>query len=258
MVDFGINPSTINSQAILKDGLKPVCFNMALEASVPQTTLAVANIIMKRADPALVIIGISPINFTGEENMTGELINSPWFQYQAGIFSPEGWLVDKSLVYRYWLSFRKLRNPEYRSEILNMNMLIDSQGFQIREKDNLIFEVQKFLKFPNFSLAEKDLLSFKKFISINSTKTKVIVIEMPVHPDFLPYYVQGSENGYQEIFVEPIEKILNDYDIAFIRTQPEIQNIVTADGWIDYAHLNDKGAGQFSRWLANILSNKSQ
>jgi hypothetical protein len=171
------------------------------------------------------------------------------------LFSTEGWLVENSLTYRYWLAFRKIRNPEYRSELTNMNMLIDEHGFQIRENDHIIFQVQKDVKFPKFNLVEKDRQAFQRILALNSETTKVIVIEMPVHPDFLPVYVQNGESGYEELFIQPIQKLLNEKKIPFIRTQSDIHKVVSLDGWIDYAHLNDKGAGQFSKWLADKLRN---
>lgn len=250
MVDFGLNPSILNSQSKLWGIQNPSCFNMALEAMMPETSSEIAGILKKRFNPAVIILGLSPVDFVGNEYVTRKFNSSHWFRYQAGIFSTEGWWIENSETYKYWLSFRKYRNPEYRSDVANLNLLIDHNGFQIREKDNQIFQVQKKLKFPSFGLAESDLSAFLHFMDINSKETQIIVIEMPVHPDFLPYYVPGGKEGYENLFIQPIQKTLDEKGIPFIRTQPYIADIVTPDGWIDYSHLNEKGANQFSQWLA--------
>ena len=235
----------------------PSCFNMALEAMMPETISDIVGILKRRFSPALIIIGISPIDFAGDDYITRNFGNSPWFLYQAGINSPEGWLIENSQSYKYWLAFKKYRSPEYRSDIKNQSMLIDTYGFQIRETDNKIFQVQQSVKFPDFSLAKNDFAAFKDLMSDPAQKARIIVIEMPVHPEFLPYYVPGGEKGYEDLFIHPIQMVLDKESIPFIRTQSQIMNIVTPDGWIDNAHLNEKGAEQFSSWLAYKLGNYS-
>jgi hypothetical protein len=253
MVDFGLNPSIFNSRSKLVGIENPSCFNMGLESMMPETSSELAEILKKHYNPAVIIVGVSPIDFAGSKYETRNFINSPWFRYQAGQFSPEGWWIANFESPGYWLSFLKYRNPDYRDQIANMNSLIDPDGFQIRENDHISIKVLEKVKYPEFAIGKPDLPGFVRFLDLNSTKTQIIVVEMPVHPDFLPYYVQGGEDGYEKFFIQPLESIVNQKGIPFIRSQPEISGMVSPDGWVDYAHLNDKGAGEFSLWLVNKL-----
>jgi hypothetical protein len=253
MVDFGLNPTILNSQPILRGNRYPVCFNMAQEFMMPETTSEFANILNKRSKPSLFILGVSPIDFVGGENITRKYVTSPWFKYQKGIESTEGWWIENSATYRYWLSFLKHQNPEFGNKIANMNLLIDPYGFQIRENDHILINVQKKVRLPDFAIREPDLSAFIRFLELNSTETQIIVVEMPVHPDFLQYYIPGGEEGYEEHFIQPIKMILDQKRIPFIRSQPQIASIISSDGWVDYGHFNEEGADQFSGWLVTEL-----
>jgi hypothetical protein len=253
MVDFGLNPSILNSQSKLMGVDNPSCFNMGLESMMPETSSELAAILKKHYNPAVIIVGVSPIDFSGSNYETRKYINSPWFRYQAGQFAPEGWWIANFESPGYWLAFLKYRNPDYRNQIANMNLLIDENGFQIRENDHISIKVLEKVKYPEFAIGKPDLPGFIRLLDLGSTKTRIAVVEMPVHPEFLPYYVQGGEEGYEKKFIQPITKLLKQKGIPFIRSQPEISGIVSSDGWVDYAHLNDKGAGEFSRWLVSKL-----
>ena len=255
MVDFGLNPSIFNSQPKLMGLRNPGCFNMALEAMMPETSFDIAKLLSVRKTPSLFIIGISAIDFAGKQYETRKFGISPWFQYLAGNFSMEGWMIDHSLVYKYWLSFKKYSNPIYLSELDNQRLLIDRFGHQLRQQGNGVYQVQPIVKLPDFQISQKDINGLIQIINLNSSATKIIVVEMPVNPDFIAYYVRGGETGYKNLFLEPVEILLKNKGVPFIQTQPIIADIVPPDGWIDDLHLNEKGAQLFSLWLVQIMNN---
>ena len=253
MVDVGLDPLILNSQSDLLGVENPACFNMGMSAMMPETSTVLADILNKRFNPSLMFLGVSPLDFTGKDFLTRKFNRSPWFLYQEGNSSSEGWLIDNSSTYRYWLAFNKYRNPAYRGELENQLLLIEPFGLQVRQKARGIFEVNPIQHLTEYQISQNDLNGLINFTKLDSSTLKVVVIEMPIHPDFLSYYVPGGEEGYEKYFIQPVQKVLDEHGILFVRTQPFIKSIVTPDGWRDQFHLSRKGADQLSQWLvANI------
>ncbi|MHC1784636.1 MAG: hypothetical protein AB9891_18090 [Anaerolineaceae bacterium] len=254
VVDYGLSPSVLNKQLADAGMQDPVCFNMGLRGMPSETTSEIASIIVKRSNPSLVILGVSPLDFADSNSVTRDFVNSPWFRYQKGIFSIEGSLIEHSMAYKYWLSFLKYRNPAYRGELENQLLLIDRYGLQAREESETVFQVDPDRKKIDFQISRRDMDGLLHIADMNSSTLRVIVVEMPVHPDLLPYYVLGGEGGYEEKFIQPIQKALDEKGIPFIRTQPQIKSIVSPNGWNDEIHLNEAGTEQFSHgWRRKFL-----
>jgi hypothetical protein len=255
MVDFGLDPVFFNRQPEIMGVNDPLCFNMALKAMKPELVAKIAPILVDRSKPSLLILGISPVDLTGGQSTIRKFVNAPWILYHEGKPSAEGWWIENSLTYRYWLSFLKYRDPAYRSDLKRQLQMIDRYGTQQEEPVSRIYQVKRALAFPDYEISENDLNGFLHTVDLNSPSMKVVVVEMPVHPDFLSYYIPGGEAGYEYQFLRPIQSELAAKGIPFIRTQPYIKNVVTPDGWKDELHLNRVGTEQFSRWLALEFGN---
>jgi len=250
MVDYGIDPDEIKTYKLSNNSIRPNCFNFALEALMPETSSILAKALINKHGLSSIVLGISAIDFAEKSFGTRNLNQIPWFQYLTGQNSFEGWLIDHFIIYRYFLSTNKYRVPYYQNETNNLKLMIDQNGQQIREKENTVYQVNPVIKIPDFTLYQPDVSGLASFGELRKNNIKITVIEMPVNPKFLPYYVQKGEKGYEDLFIKPIESLLQKENIQFVRSQPEVAQVVTPDGWLDYSHLNDKGATQFSRWLA--------
>ncbi len=255
IVDYGFDPSSMDGKKEFLGVQNPYCFNMALRGVRPNTNSAIAAILENRFEPELILIGLSPVDFAGENEIIREFKTSPWFLYQQGQYSIEGWMIDKSYFYRYWVSFLKYRNPAYRGELDNLRLLINDRGLQVRQKNKDIFEVKPAIQIPNFKITDEEINGLKRIAKLNNKSARVIVFEMPAHPDLIPYYVPGGMEGYEKLFVEPITEALKEYDIPFIRTQNEIHNVISPGGWQDQIHVNEIGSRQFSEWFVQRLTN---
>ena len=254
MVDYGFDPSTLDGKEGFAGLKEPHCFNMALRGMRPKTNSSVAAILQKRVKPKIILLGLSPIDFAGEVQTIGNYNSSPWFQYQFGNTSFQGWLIDNSRLYRYWLAFLKYRDPAYQNEMHNIRLLLNDRGLQIRQKSGDVFQVNPVLQIPNFTISPEDKKYLAKIAALNGDDVKVVVFEMPTNPDIMPYYVAGGVEGYERTFVEPVESVLKEYNIPFIRTQNEIEQVVPPEGWTDQLHMNDLGMRRFSVWFADKIS----
>ncbi len=126
-------------------------------------------------------------------------------------------------------------------------------GFQAREIDKELYIVNPVDNFINYQLSPEDLNGFMNIISQNNENVKVVVVEMPVHPDYLAYNISGGIESYNKLFLIPIEQLLKEKNIPFYPTQKNVGEIIDLDGWIDNIHLNEKGARQLSVWLADQM-----
>ncbi|GAP20367.1 hypothetical protein [Leptolinea tardivitalis] len=252
MVDYGISPSEINTFQLQTNIKRPNCFNFALEAVMPETSSIIAKAFINKYGIKTIILGISAIDFAGKPYLTRKINNIPWLNYITGYPSFEGQIIDQSIVYRYFIALGKYRDTNYQNETHNLNLLINNYGQQIRQNENSVYRVSpnRSVELPDYSLYQPDISGLKEFGEFQKQGIKIIVFEIPVHPNFLPYYVPQGEKGYEELFIRPIESILADENIPFIRSQPDVADIVSQNGWLDYSHLNEKGATEFSRWLA--------
>lgn len=253
MADFALDPALFNRQPEILGVNNPACFNMALKAMKPEVVGKITPILVDRYHTSLVIIGISPVDFTGGQATIRKFVSAPWIRYHEGGQSTEGWWIENSQVYRYWLSFMKYRDPAYRADIHRQLSMIDRNGTQQESQLLRIYEVKRAVAFPGYQISANDLDGLLSIADLNSQTMRVAVVEMPVHPDFLSYYIPGGEAGYEYQFLRPIQAALDAKKVTFIRTQPNIRDVVTPDGWKDELHLNRVGTEEFSRWLAARL-----
>jgi hypothetical protein len=68
---------------------------------------------------------------------------------------------------------------------------------------------------------------------------------MPV-PDTYFYFFDKDGVMYQA-FLDLVESSASKNQVMFIKTSG--LNLIPNDGWVDYAHVNTKGAAIFSEWL---------
>lgn len=254
MSDFGIDPHILNQKPVISGIGEPLCFNLALKAMKPELTAHIASFLVQNSNPSILILGISPLDFTGGQDMIRKFVHSPWLRYQDGQYSLEGWMVENLYTYRYWLSFLKYRDPAYRTDLKNQLVGIDSFGSQTIEDTGRTYTVLPEMEFADFDLKENDLVGLERISSLNSPEMKIIAVEMPIHPDYLSRYTCGGETGYEEHLIQPIQRILDAEEIPFIRSQKQIRDIVPTEGWKDYLHLNHSGKDKFSHWLAGELT----
>jgi hypothetical protein len=250
MVDQAIDPEIVIPSPNQVDQAN--CFNFGLQSMMPGTSSVFANALVKKYNIKTIILGISAVDLAGDYYLPRDFIYTPWFRYISGHQSFEGQLIDKSIVYRYLLSLKKYKNPDYQNMVIDLNQLITNHG-QNRKDEKAGYPLITKTKFPNYSLDQHDFLGLGEFGKLKDKNVNVIVIEMPVDPRFLPYYVKNGVEGYEEEFVSPVAKLLKDSSIPFIRTQKEIKDVISPEGWVDYAHLNRKGATQFSIWLSKKI-----
>jgi len=81
-------------------------------------------------------------------------------------------------------------------------------------------------------------------------QTQVLVVEMPV-PETYFYFFGAGERDYQR-FLDEVGARAAAYGVPFWRTTE--QHLISAVGWMDYGHMNSRGAEVFSAWLGQQVA----
>ena len=253
MVDAGLNPEILSPALADLNDKQYQCFNFGLSGAMVETSSTIVDLLVKIYSPELIILGTSAIEYDQAFTDTRDIIEIPWVQQKLGHPTVEGWVIDHSFLYRYLITLQKLKQPAYKSEYDAWDRLVNPYGF--REWTNLSMNSDGLDKimFSVFSLNPVDLDALVKITSVQNQGIDVVVVEMPVYPDFLPNYIKGGEPVYEAVFIQPVKTALLEQEVPFIRTQPVITSIVNEQGWYNINHLNIDGAKDLSSWLGQQI-----
>lgn len=253
MVDAGIDPEIL-SLTLNDSGQNSYhCFNFGLSGAMVETTATIVDFLSKEYHPEMIILGISPIEFDRTFTTTRNIGEATWIQYKLGNFSFEGWLVEHSYTYRYLLTFINMRQPIFKEDYMFWEQLLTPNGFRSWTNQTLDSTGINEVWLKDFELNPVDLIGLKKIAAFQNQGIKIIIAEMPVHPEFLPYYIEGGEKVYDSHFIQPVLNTFSTQGIPFIRPQPSISSIVPENGWYNKNHLNAEGAKEFSIWLGGKI-----
>jgi len=259
MVNGGIDPVALAGAYAGVTGEAITCFNFGLSSLVGEVAGPITRLIVKKYHPAILILGVSARDFSDKfGEYARPLVNVPWVRYVNGEFNRLGWLVDHSEGFRYYLGMQNWRSEENRPVIAKYMEEIDQFGFQpLPNKHNELVQLNEVL-LTEYALNPPDVEGFRLALAQASPDTRIILLEMPVHPQFFPYYMEGEEEAYQEKFRGPIAEMAAAAGVSFWTTQESLAAQLPADGWNDRRHLNADGAVAFSQWLGQSLGQAVQ
>ncbi len=255
MTDTGLYPEVFEDLVNKKYKTNYRCFNMGFSSSMVEISAAVANSLTNWYDVDLIIWGISPIDMDPNLVDTRRITDMPVFQYNNGNRSLIGYFYNQFRLPWFLASLPHLQNSEYRGVLENFNKSLDDRGMRrsdLKEPINL-----DKVMLPDFEMNPDDFSAFQKTVkNLKASGKKIIILEMPVHPTFLPFLVTGGNESYQDNFIGPVQKYLDSEGIQFIRTQDEISTIINMkSSWGNESHLNTEGAALFTRYVAQSCEN---
>jgi hypothetical protein len=226
------------------------CFNMGLSAADIGTTARLAQYLSRTYHPKVIFLGTNLIDYAVNNNMP--TFPDQWLLYETGHFTWEGFLVDSSMVYRYLITAPKYWDRNYKALYELYNQYISASGF--REK--LKGKGQEILQgaYIYQGLKSSDFSNLKTITDLKNDNMQVIVVEMPISQDYYPIYISGGEPQYNKQFIVPLSAYLKTQGVPFWRSLPEMDQLVSQDGWYNGNHLNKTGADIFSMWLSGQYS----
>jgi hypothetical protein len=251
--DAAIIPAVFSEQVYLLTGKKLNCFNFSLGTLTSGPAGKVAKMIINRYHPDLLVYGISARDFSRDfGELTRPLNSDPWMKYQLNEANIPGWITQNSLFFRLLNQIRVSFNPDYVVYSKSLFSLLEADGYLALSENKLIRDTDNFI--PKYTLYSEDLSGLDEIINLRNYGIQVLIIEVPVHPSFLPVYVEANSNQYYKGFRQPITDRITQHGITFMYSQEEISKLIPDSGWNDYKHLNKDGAKVFSMWVAERIA----
>jgi len=107
---MGVDPNALTRGYEERTGHELRCFNFGVSGMTASAVGGIAPILVTLYRPWLLIYVISARDVGA--NVDGPLLaETPWVQYRQGRFSLEGWLVEHSAAFRYFLLYRQWLDP---------------------------------------------------------------------------------------------------------------------------------------------------
>jgi hypothetical protein len=258
-IDGGIDPAALSNAFFKKTGKAVTCYNFGILSMTAETQGALAQVLVAEYHPRLLILGTSPRDFSISYG-TGvrRLLKLAWIQYVLGTYSNRGWLIEHSIAYRYYRGISNWKDPENRKAIQEQEKKIDALGYRPLPNLNQALGDIPGVLLKNYTRNQPDVDGLSKALSLNGEQTHVILLEMPVSPQFLPFYIEGGEAAFQAKFFDPIHAMAAENRVPFWSTQQYAASSLPDKDWADFRHLNKDGAKVFSAWLGDKMAAAQQ
>jgi hypothetical protein len=256
-VNQDLAPSVIRTAFLRRTGKNIRIFNFGLAGLNNPVAATVMKILVDRFHPRLVILGV----FAGEEGFglstAQRLMSNPWVNQQLGRPSLNGWLLDRSLAYRYFMRFCIwLKQPEFSRFIrrLEGQTLLDGFTRTTRSKPNIdkppdpIRAREFFDRFGHFQIAPSHLEALDDMLRFK-TRVEMVFLELPIHPTFMSFFGHGKDD--YDLAIEEIRKRAQRDHVPYWSAS---QVRIPISGWRNRNHLNAAGAQILSLWLGDELA----
>lgn len=256
-VNYDLAPSVIRNAFRHQTGNDIRVFNFGLAALNNPVAAAVMRILVDRFHPRLVILGVFP----GEEHFgratAQRLMSNPWVNQQMGRPSFNGWLLDHSLAYRYFMRFCVwLKQPDFSESIRRLERQTSPDGFtkttktmpNIDDPPDPLLEREYFIRYGHFQVAPSHLAAMDDLLRFK-TEVELAVLEVPIHSTFMVFFGNGKAD-YDQVLAET-QKRARRQNVLFWSTS---QVRIPSEGWWNRNHLNVAGAQILSLWLGEKLA----
>jgi len=261
VTNAGIDPEIFEQVYQNRTGQELKCFNFGIKGLMMYGTAAVAQMLVETYQPRLLILSTLP-GLEQEPRQAEQLVlDSPWLQYKLGQPRFDGWLLEHSVAYRYWLHGRIWleQPPSSSAGSPNFNMVYHPNGYSHFQKNRKmvninhppdpIEEAELFEYYADFEISEGHLAALERILQLQSEQMTVVIAEVPVHPTFFRFFPRGQAD-YERILAVT-RQYADHYEVLFLTT-PKL-NLIPNRGWRNRNHLNQKGAKIFSRWLGQEI-----
>jgi len=252
MVNVGVDAKQLSQELGGQTQGDWYCFNLGLSTLTGESAGVVGRLAVRQTQPRLLIYGVSMRDFSAQfGELARPLDDAPWVRYRLGEEVFAGWLFEHSFLYRYTVAFKTWLRPANRPMMEQYQALTGEDGFSASDENN----PEPFPERPlieNFFINPADWAGLEALVALNGPQTRLVVVEMPVQEEFLPFYVVGGKDAYEALFLNPLGEYLNAHGVVLLRGQ-EMANTIPAEGWYDQRHFNALGARLFTQWLAQQL-----
>jgi hypothetical protein len=264
LVNTGVDPEVMSQAYFEQTGKHLRIFNFGVEGLTIDPNSVNARILVDTYHPALLIYVTEMRDFIDGLALDYQqmFLSDPWIQYRQGKINLLGWLIDNSTALQSYLPYRNWMRADFPETIhlyRYRSHNTSASGYEVENgvEENIDIppdpadpaEINNFETFNNFKIAATRLENLESILALgNNEDTKVLIVEMPVHPT---YYVYAGGEAVHHQFQQTISSLVMNADGSFIPA--ESCSDIPLDGRANRWHLNKKGAPIFSTCLGQEL-----
>lgn len=261
-VNVGIVPDKLIDAIYEQTGQFSRIFNFGVEGFTVNINALIIGSLIEKYHPKMIIIGTEIRDYSAKTAIavTANISTRPWILYKNGNFNFEGWLIDNSQAFRYFLTYRNwttINFTDYIENNLNRLPNLSENGY---DPDNHISvdywehpdpnNANDQKKFEAYASYEVDAERLSALTSILTSGTQIVLVEMPVYPTMYDYFGDGYYD--YETFISIVSDTTIFSGNFFIPSFPVEE--IPLNGWSNRTHLNKIGAPIFSSYLGEELA----
>lgn len=258
VVESGLKPSVFEAAYTAQTGEELRCFTFGISALSVGGAAEVAALLVARYQPRYLIYGSSPGEYIRPTFL--DFINRDWFRDQTGESNLNGWLIEQSRAYRYYLRYQRWRLPDFQTELERLATSaenIQADGYlplteialDVRVSPDPQTEAGLFGFLSDYQIHPVNLAGLHGLAALHNPDspngTRVILLEIPVHPSYIEMFGRSAED--YRLFTETLNGVALEYKIPFWQTSP--LDLIADDLWYDRNHVLDAGADLLSEWF---------
>lgn len=260
----GFDPAAFSEGYASQTGSPLECFNFGVNAFTASGTGPLAEVLVRRYQPVLLIYPTVPSDFSPHTDEIAPDLDtpSPWLRAQRGEFSLQGWLIEESMLARYTSAIPRWRAPDREGRATERRFLdatLTDFGYLPRDRvfnaseppTRDTYAIGFALLGSGYTPSAEDLAGLAQITNLRSPEMQVILAELPF-PAASKVMFDGGPAGY-DTYLAALRSAALESGVPFWE-QPAYA-LIPPDGWFDHIHLNQIGAAAFSRWLGERTGN---
>ena len=260
MVWRGFEPVAFNAGYQSQSGEEMRCFNFGVDGMPASMAGAIARILVEDYHPRILLFGIDArdlaVPTTYDDHRS--LAEMDWLRYRMGEPSLKGWFIEHSNLYRYRVAIQRLLHFDYQgiqrgdrnsdlASRFGYDLELDVGDVTIPPDplDADGSEQYYFRLLADYQIHAEDVTGFEQVLKQKSNLEHLLVVELPVPETYYAFF--GNQRSDYERFVSEVGRISAAQGVQFILT--DTWQVIPLEGWVDYSHLNLRGARAFSQRL---------
>lgn len=256
----GISPELVDRAFERHTGAPLDCYNFGIRGLDTETAVLLARVLAADYGVELLLFGLNPRDVVRDLPMDEVLRQGSWYRHHTGRPTPKGWLVERSIAFRYllWLAeWLEPRPDKPRPQIIDPSLTATGQMQAWRAYAD-VPPRPLVLAFADF---DRQLATWQGRLErlFDDLATKrdengrpiVVVFEMP------PQTLDGIADSerHHAAFLDTLERVTAAAGVELVPLSEALD--LPAEVWADYGHLNRRGAGRFSAWLGRNLGRRA-